>query len=299
MRPSLLAILWCLAGPGALASSALAGASPGSPVRLAPGPGTGREAPVLVELFTSEGCSSCPPADDLLLEIHQAHAIADAEVLVLSEHVDYWNRLGWVDPFSSAQFSDRQKGYAARFGRSSVYTPQMVVDGREELVGSDRGHALRAIADAARRPKATVVLALAPGRAAGDANPVRLAVRVEGLPSAPHDHPADVFLAVTESGLHSQVLRGENAGRRLDHTGVVRKLVDLGPTDPRTDGFTAMPEVFMDPGWNREHLRVVVFVQGAGCGPVLGSTALSLAAPGTRTKDPQAPLQARFSWSLP
>jgi hypothetical protein len=290
MRPSILVLLMSLALPGVLAAFALAGAASGIQVRIAPSPRTGKEAPVMVELFTSEGCSSCPPADDLLTEIHKAHYIANAEVFVLSEHVDYWNRLGWVDPFSSAQFSDRQKAYAARFGQSGIYTPQMVVDGREELVGSDRSHALRAIADAARQPKATVVLALAHGRPPGDGNPVRLAVRVERLLGTPPNNPAGVFLAVTESGLHSQVMRGENAGRKLDHTAVVRKLMDLGHTDPKTGGFTAMAEVFMDAGWNREQLRVIVFVQAAGCGPVLGSTALSLAEPSTGTKDPKAPL---------
>lgn len=268
----------------------MAGAASGSPVRITSNSRIGKEMPVLVELFTSEGCSSCPPADELLMEIHKAHEVANAEVFVLSEHVDYWNRLGWVDPFSSTQFSDRQKGYAARFRQSGIYTPQMVVDGREELVGSDRAHALRAIADAARQPKATVVLAFAPGRPAGDGDPVRLTVRVGGLPGPPPDKPADVFLAVTENGLHSQVLRGENAGRRLEHTAVVRKLMDLGHPNPKTGEFTAMPEVFMDPGWKRENLGVVVFVQGAGCGPILGSAALSLAGSGTGTKGPKAPL---------
>ncbi len=138
MRPSILVLLLSLAASGVLAAFALAGAASASQAGIEPGPRIGKEAPVMVELFTSEGCSSCPPADDLLMEIHKAHPIANAEVFVLSEHVDYWNRLGWVDPFSSAQFSDRQKGYAARFGQSGIYTPQMVVDGREELVGSDR-----------------------------------------------------------------------------------------------------------------------------------------------------------------
>ncbi|MCU1263294.1 MAG: hypothetical protein JWO80_6179, partial [Bryobacterales bacterium] len=97
--------------------------------------------PVVVELFTSEGCSSCPPADKLLAEIERAQPVANAQVLVLSEHVDYWNRLGWRDPFSSVQFSQRQSDYSAAFQKDGVYTPQMVVDGRAEFVGSNAGDA--------------------------------------------------------------------------------------------------------------------------------------------------------------
>jgi len=236
MRPSILVFLVSLAAAGVC--------------------GTGRPAPVLVELFTSEGCSSCPPADALLMELQEA-----GEVCVLSEHVDYWNRLGWVDPFASAQFSERQKHYADRL-RSGIYTPQMVVDGRTELVGSDKAGALRAIADAARQPKAAV--AVAPGGGGS------LAIRVEPLPGA--QGPLDVYLAVTEGRLHSQVLRGENAGRRLEHTAVVRRLTVLGGPAPG-QAFTATPQVAVDPGWKRGDLRAVVFVQERMSGRILGTAA--------------------------
>ncbi len=139
--------------------------------------------PVLVELFTSEGCSSCPPADLLLMELDRAEQGHGTEVIVLSEHVDYWNRLGWKDPFASAQFTDRQRTYAARFGETSVYTPEMVVDGRAGFVGSDRRHALRAIADAAKQPKAKVTLALGSySRAFG--NRVRFSIPCRGTPKS-------------------------------------------------------------------------------------------------------------------
>jgi hypothetical protein len=224
----------------------------------APGAGT----PVLVELFTSEGCSSCPPADQLLMELDRAPRVGGAEVIALGEHVDYWNRLGWADPFSAAEFTRRQGDYARRFSQSGVYTPQMVVDGGAELVGSDRAGALRAIAAAAARPKAAVTVVRS-----GDARGV--AVRIEGL-----TEPAEVFLAVTESGLGSRVLRGENAGRSLAHTAVVRSLTPLGVAGAAP--FAATAQVALGAGWKPENLKAVVFAQGTRDGRVLGAAQTAL-----------------------
>jgi hypothetical protein len=115
-------------------------------------PGAGPHPPVVVELFTSEGCSSCPPADRLLAEI-QEQSRPGAEIIVLSEHVDYWNYIGWRDSFSSKQFSDRQSAYAQTIGSDEVYTPQMVVDGAAAFIGSDVARATQEIARAATVPK--------------------------------------------------------------------------------------------------------------------------------------------------
>src|ERR1044071_3136232 len=112
--------------------------------------------PVLVELFTSEGCSSCPPADEVLSKLDKTQLIQGVEVIALGEHVDYWNKLGWLDPYSSAEFSTRQNNYADAFGRDSVYTPQMIVDGQDEFVGANWNKAREAIMKAARLPKAKI-----------------------------------------------------------------------------------------------------------------------------------------------
>ena len=281
IRPSILVLLTALVPAGVLAVLWSAPAGPGSLPAQEPSPGAGGGGPVLVELFTSEGCSSCPPADRLLMELERAHRVAHAEVIVLGEHVDYWDRLGWADPYASARFSDRQARYAARFGLAGPYTPQVVIDGQAEGVGSDRPRLLRAIAEASSRPKAAVTLAPVPS---GDG--LGIAVRIEGLSSQPASEPAEVLLAVTESGLQSQVLRGENAGHRLAHTAVVRQLTSLGGADPAHPVFTAAPRLTLGSGWKRENLHVVVFAQGTRSGRVLGAASLSLPPDPALRKDP-------------
>src|SRR5262245_35879021 len=114
--------------------------------------------PVLVELFTSEGCSSCPPADELLGRLVAEQPVESAEIIALSEHVDYWNRLGWVDPFSSPSATARQRQYVDAFDLDGAYTPQMIVAGRSQFTGSRRREALAAIASAAQEPHGKVTL---------------------------------------------------------------------------------------------------------------------------------------------
>ena len=130
---------------------------------------------VLVELFTSQGCSSCPPADRVLADIVSEQPIAGAKIIGLSEHVDYWNRLGWKDPFSSSQFTRRQADYSKAFGGAQIYTPQMIVDGTEEFVGSEARKLRQALKNAARRRKAQVKVSVPPG-GLGDSDAVRLNV---------------------------------------------------------------------------------------------------------------------------
>ena len=230
-----------------------------------------RRVPVLVELFTSEGCSSCPSADQALEQLQKTQPIENAIVIPLSEHVDYWNSIGWTDPFSSAAFSDRQRGYARALRLESIYTPQMVVNGQTEFVGSDRSRATTAIARAAGAPHADVQVK--PLFAAGSV--ARLDVRIENLPSVRGGDTAEVMLAITEDGLRSNVARGENAGRRLAHTAVVRQMRSLGAA---TSGqpFTAGPPLTIDPRWKRSDLSAVVFVQERAGRRVLGAARVSL-----------------------
>jgi hypothetical protein len=233
----------------------------------------GKRMPVLVELFTSEGCSSCPPADALVARLEKTQPVAGAEVVALKEHVDYWNHLGWRDPFSSAQFSERQSGYAHSFGDAGVYTPQMIVDGRTEFVGSDARRAQRAIDRAAQTPKAAVHLEWP--QASQNANGLLLAVRIDQLPEPTTGDTPEVFLAVTEDNLHSDVLRGENAGSKFDHVAVVREFKSLGACDPRAaTAFEARPLLSLANGWKRENLRAVVFVQERRSRRVLALTAV-------------------------
>jgi hypothetical protein len=257
------------------------GAAAGTEASNAPGAlKSNARAPVVVELFTSEGCSSCPPADALLARLDETQPVGGAEVIPLAMHVDYWNDLGWRDPFSSAQFSERQGEYAAGFGRDGVYTPQMIVDGVKEFAGGNERAALEALNDAAREPKAEVKLArepARPGEAAQSGESAHISVEIDRLPKRTEGDAVYVLLALTESGLSSDVARGENSGRRLTHAGVVRVLQTLGgPTDAGGGAFKTEAVVPLDKSWRRENLRAVVFAQERGTRRVLAAGSLKL-----------------------
>lgn len=205
--------------------------------------------PVLVELFTSEGCSSCPPADRLIAELYELQPIRSAQVIVLSEHVDYWNQIGWTDPYSSHLFSDRQQRYATMLRVADVYTPQAVVDGHAETVGSNARKLESAIEEAAHERK--VPLTLETARKDGD-----VTVRVAFKPLL-GQAPA-ILLAVVEREVVSQVAKGENRGRMLSHVGVVRSLSEAGRADS-AGRFDATLK--LNPEWGTKGLRVVAFLR--------------------------------------
>ena len=223
----------------------------------APAPRT----PVLVELFTSEGCSSCPPADALLARLLREQPVPSADVVPLELHVDYWDRLGWKDPFSSRTYTDRQQAYARALGIDDLYTPQMIVDGRESLIGSEQSDARKAIAAAADRPHLSLRVTT---RTMGPT--VRVIV---DLPAAPKDaERVDVVAAVTEDDLISAVRRGENSGRTLAHVAVVRKLQTLGELGP--DAAVAEGQLALDRTWKPDRMRAVIWLQGAKSRHVYG-----------------------------
>jgi hypothetical protein len=224
--------------------------------------------PVLVELYTSEGCSSCPPADAYLQKLDQ-QPVAGAEMIVLSEHVDYWNHIGWKDPFSSSFYSDRQSAYGKRFGLGSVYTPQMVVDGSEEFVGSDRAAGERAFAKAVNSQKIAIQLSAI---SVESANALRAHLEAGPLPSSQGKSGAEVYVVVALNHAESQVARGENAGHRLTHAAVAESMTKVGVMRPG-QGFSQDIHLKIESGLSPDNLRLVVFVQEAHQGRVLGATA--------------------------
>lgn len=225
-------------------------------------PKTEASTAVLVELFTSEGCSSCPPADALLIELERMQPVRGAQIIVLSEHVDYWNELGWPDPFSSPAFTRRQNEYAEAFRRDGIYTPQMVVDGTAEFVGSDRARAQREIARLAQSAKAGIEI----GASLLSPTSARIRIALGALPSGTKLGDAELFLAITERNLSSRVGRGENTGRTIPHTGVVRLLQSLGAAAP-----AAEKDVVLPAAWQRANLAVVAFVQDRRTRRILGA----------------------------
>ena len=218
--------------------------------------------PVLVELFTSEGCSDCPPADALLAKLDRLQSVPGAHVIVLSEHVDYWDHQGWVDPFSSALFTHRQESYSNRFGLNTIYTPQMVVDGDSEFVGSDEHHAHTAIEHARSSQKINV--AISDLKREGNDLVFKLSA------GAPAKHDADAYLVLAQNHATSQVRDGENSGRTLNHVAVVRILTPVGEL-PRGQSLDKTVRVKLGSLAANPDLRLIVFVQERNAGRVLGA----------------------------
>lgn len=222
-------------------------------------PSTGAKHAVLVELFTSEGCSSCPPADELLGRLRQQNAANGVEVIPLGFHVDYWDFQGWRDRFSSAAYTRRQQQYAQKFRLDGPYTPQMVVNGEEEFVGSSAGRAHQSISQAAARPPGVEI-------AISSMGPDKLLVHVRG------GAQGDVLLAITEDNLSTSVDGGENGGRTLRHSAVVRDFRRVGQL--RDGSFEAGVPLKINKEWKRSDLRAVAFVQDVDSGKMLAASSL-------------------------
>jgi hypothetical protein len=227
------------------------------------------QSPVIVELFTSEGCSTCPPADALLEALASRQPVAGAHIIALEEHVDYWNGEGWADPFSSIEWTLRQQEYVSKFKQKEGYTPQMVVDGQKQLVGSNETEALEAIQESASVAKTIVSVTV---QAPASDGFLQFHVRVARLVGNTEKNPADVWLALTESGLRSAVSAGENSGRDLHHGPVLRMLRKIGVAVPNSSfAFEDSPRIKFKPGWKQSDLQVVIFVQERKSRRILGA----------------------------
>lgn len=237
-------------------------------------PGASEDVPVVIELFTSQGCSSCPPADRLLSRMRR-EAPAGVEVIPLAFHVDYWDYIGWQDPFASPAWSQRQRDYAASFEASRIYTPQLVVNGSSECVGSQRQEVRRLIAAAARTPspaRVMVEVEQLPGEAV---------LRVEAGATVPEGFNAagrlGLYVALYESGLTTPVGRGENAHQTLHNDFVVRRLEPVLDLDGASvkKGVLRLP---LEEAWDVEQMGVVAFLQESGSRAIHGAHAVRLAA---------------------
>lgn len=218
------------------------------------------KAPVVVELFTSQGCSSCPPADALLIRLAQ-----DPNVIPLSFHVDYWNHLGWSDPFSSAAWSQRQQRYASQLG-SNVYTPQAVVDGSVELVGSDESRARRVIGEAGSRASSTSIrLTRNAGKITAE---VSLRARV--------DANLQLIFVTYQRSVTTPVARGENGGRTLRNDFVVRRLSVADEFRGEVGAHHAEMAPQIDAAWSKGPFGVVAFLQDPKSLKIYGAAVIEL-----------------------
>jgi hypothetical protein len=218
---------------------------------------------VLVELFTSEGCSSCPPADALLRQVNGSQTSAGQLIVGISEHVTYWNHLGWSDPYSSSTYTDRQDAYSQRFHLEGVYTPQMVINGAEQIVGSDRAALLRAVMTEEAHPSQMTLRILSVEAGRGGWN-VHFSAGGE-LPA----HGVDVIAVLADDSDQSNVLHGENSGRTLAHVAVARSISKIAKLQTAGEGTAQIPIPSSFQASPGHHL--ILFAQTPGNGRVLGA----------------------------
>ena len=221
----------------------------------------------IVELFTSEGCSSCPPADALLRQINLKRTSAGQLIVGISEHVTYWDSGAWRDPFSSQKFTDRQSAYASRLSPDGSYTPQMVLNGREQFVGSDAEALEQALRDDARRPH--LVLSILSSTLSS------LGVDVKFSLAGEISRPLDIFAVITDDADQSNVLGGENGGRFLQHVSVARSLARVAMVQGGEQSLhIVLPNGFR-PGKGSGH-HVILLAQEQHLGAIVGAATIPL-----------------------
>ena len=223
--------------------------------------------PVLVELYTSEGCSSCPPADAFLELLSRDQPVSRAQIIPVGFHVDYFNDQGWKDAFSSPTFTARQRSYSPVFG-DNLYTPQIVVDGHDVIDGTAKDKASRLIESAASRPHLPVSLT---ARIAGD----KVQLKIDAPAAPANAEKIQVIAAITEDGLSSVVTRGENDGRTLHHVAVARTLQGLDSLGATSS--VVEKQLPLGKGWGPVGLKAVVWLQGVKSRQVYGAAAAPIA----------------------
>jgi hypothetical protein len=209
--------------------------------------------PILLELFTSEGCSSCPPADKLLGILDREQPVSGVQLIVLSEHVDYWNHDGWSDPYSSHAISERQEEYASHLGVSDIYTPQLVIDGARQAVGANWPATKHAIDDSLRDLKVPITLS---ARKESSRLVVHLVVNPAGILSG----AGELYVVLAIDHGHSHVLRGENAGREIDHVAIADSFHKLGKVAAGAS-FSKDVETKLDDSLRSGPVRIIAFLQ--------------------------------------
>lgn len=222
--------------------------------------------PVLVELFTSEGCSDCPPADALLAKLDATQPISGVQAIVLSEHVTYWNHQGWSDPYSFDAMTERQEDYGRRFGLDSNYTPQMVVDGVEQFVGSNSRALVAAIEKEQKTPKQSIVI----DGATWDHGAAQFSIHASASANT------RIVAVLAADSTHQEVSSGENAGRTLHHTAVARVMKEFGADagDGRQLKLPGGP--LTQTSETTGPVRLVVFLVDRKTGHVLGAAQQTL-----------------------
>ena len=219
---------------------------------------------VVAELFTSEGCSSCPPADAVLVQI-DGKTFAGVPIIVLSEHVDYWNHDGWHDPFSSAAWTERQNEYNQRFHLESVYTPQLVIDGMAQVNGSNGPQIAHAIETAAAQP-GKLQIGITDASWADDVLHATVSVPEVSQQTA---KGTTLYAVLADDEDTSSVAKGENSGKTLKHVAVVRVLQKVGPLH---GPFSGPVEIKLPKGVSHTKMRLIVFAQKGQNGEIFGAT---------------------------
>jgi len=251
MKSNKIISLWVLLVIGALASSAFMNA------KILKKVNAGNKGFAVIELYTSEGCSSCPPADAVVAKIEKESK--DQPVYILAYHVDYWNSLGWKDAFSSSDFSKRQRDYASYLHLQSVYTPQIVVNGKTEFVGSEEGTLRNAIkTNLVKTAAATLTLNVS----SVDQSQATIKYDTRGA-----DKNEALFIAIVQKNAQTRVERGENGGRTLSHVQIVRKLQKVAINGDSGEVKVSLPKGFDSQSW-----EIVGFLQDTANGTINGAS---------------------------